>query len=108
MRAFLPYSVIVGLALTPATAAAQVVSGIAFERGDPAHRVGVQVGGTLGVDLTSRLALQFEATHVAFGKTLIAPTTRPARRRRPVPPPVGRSVSRARACCCGLAPSICD
>jgi hypothetical protein len=69
MRVLVRSFIIASLALTPATAAAQVFSGIAFERGDPAHRVGVQLGGTLGVDLTSRLALRFDATYVAFGKT---------------------------------------
>jgi opacity protein-like surface antigen len=57
------------LALMPVTAAAQVTSGIVLERGDPAHRVGVQLGGALSVGLTSRLAIRFEGTYTAFGKT---------------------------------------
>ena len=69
MRASFRWSVIAILTLVPATAGAQVSSGIVLERGDPTHRVGVQLGATLGVDLTSRLALQFEAAHVAFAKT---------------------------------------
>jgi opacity protein-like surface antigen len=69
MRASFRWSVIAFLALTPATAAAQFSSGIVFERGDPAHRVGVQLGGALGVALTSRLALRFEGAYAAFGKT---------------------------------------
>jgi hypothetical protein len=69
MCASVRWSMFAILALTPATTAAQISSGLVFERGDPAHRVGVQLGGTLGVDLTSRLALQFEGAYVAFGKT---------------------------------------
>src|SRR6266487_2110110 len=69
MRASFRCFVIASLALMPATAAAQVTSGIVLERGDPAHRVGVQLGGALGVGLTSRLALQFEGAYLAFGKT---------------------------------------
>jgi hypothetical protein len=69
MRASFRCFVIAILALMPATAAAQVSSGIVLERGDPAHRVGVQLGGALGVGLTSRLALQFEGAYVAFGRS---------------------------------------
>ena len=69
MRASFRWSVFAILALTPATAAAQLSSGIVFERGDPGHRVGVQLGAGLGVDLTSRLALRFEGAYAAFGKT---------------------------------------
>jgi len=69
MRASFRCFVIAILVLMPATAAAQATSGIVLERGDPAHRVGVQVGGALGVSLTSRLALQFEGAYLAFGKT---------------------------------------
>ncbi|HEV8303804.1 MAG TPA: hypothetical protein VGQ25_02475 [Gemmatimonadales bacterium] len=69
MRALFRWSVIAILALTPPTAAAQLFSGIAFERGDSAHRVGVQLGGTLGVDLSRRLALRFDMSYVAFGKS---------------------------------------
>jgi len=68
MRASIRWSIIAILALTPAIAAAQITSGIVLERGDPAHRVGVQLGGALGVDLTSRLALRFEGNYVKFGK----------------------------------------
>jgi len=57
------------LAFIPVAISAQVSSGIVIERGDPAHSVGVQVSGALGVDLTSRLGLQFEAGYVMFGKT---------------------------------------
>ncbi|HEV8266200.1 MAG TPA: hypothetical protein VGQ06_14730 [Gemmatimonadales bacterium] len=69
MRASFRLGLIASLAITPATAAGQLVSGVTFERGDPDHRVGVQLGGTLGVNLTSRLAMQFDASYVAFGKS---------------------------------------
>jgi hypothetical protein len=55
--------------LLPAAAAGQVFGGVTFERGDPTHRVGVQVGGAVAVNLTSRLAVGFDGSYVAFGKT---------------------------------------
>jgi len=69
MRASFRCSVIAILALMPATAAAQVTSGIVLERGDAARRVGVQLGGAVGVGLTSRMALRFEGAYVGFGRT---------------------------------------
>jgi hypothetical protein len=69
MRASFRWSVIAFFALTPVPAAAQISSGIVFERGDPAHRVGMQLGGALGFDLTPRVALRFEGAFAAFGRS---------------------------------------
>lgn len=56
------------IALTPTTATSQIYSGVVFERGDPAHRVGMQLGGAIDVSLSSRFMLRFDASHVGFGK----------------------------------------
>ena len=57
------------LALTPATAAALVFSGVAFERGDPQHRVGMQLGGVLDLNLSSRVMMRVDVSYVGFGKS---------------------------------------
>ena len=91
MRALVGWCIITSLALTPATAAAQFFSGIAFEQGDPGHRVGVQIGTTLNAYLTPQLALRFDLAYVAFGK---APDQR--RGGGPCPPPCSVQVTTSR------------
>jgi hypothetical protein len=43
--------------------------GVAFERGDPGHRIGMQLGGVLDVSLSSRLMMRFDVSYLGFGKS---------------------------------------
>lgn len=69
MRSLVRWSCLVALALCPAASVAQLTSGFVLQRGDPEHRLGVQLGTGLDIDLSSRVAVRLEGAYGLFGKT---------------------------------------